>query len=414
MGAAVVCHGCGQPVEVPEDYRRNKIQCPACGVICPVTAPAAKKGAAAAPPRRAAAPSYEEPNWFADEPPAAAPAAEPGPPRQRGNDRETPPPEPQRSPMDQQGYDFAAPPAEPERVAEEAPPPPRKKKKAPAALLVPCRRCGRMIRRQRECPDCDAAEVLPKPAGDGPVVPLLEIPDTDPEDDEWGNSDPYAVAGGDVKLCPACQKELAPGAALCVACGYHLHERKRVAQTYAPIQRSWETDYTLAQRLTVFGILLGVTLVGGASATAAGAGAGVFAGSVFLFCLMGSFLLGTYARLEVERTSKGKVRLTKMWRACFIPLPAHPIDWRSHESIVTGQAREVDFWEWLVLTFLLIGGIIPGIIWWYFTMHKVRFHAALATDHGYPSVYLFEGWSEAQMQDIAHTVADATHLPLHS
>jgi hypothetical protein len=27
-------------------------------------------------------------------------------------------------------------------------------------------------------------------------------------------------------------------------------------------------------------------------------------------------------------------------------------------------------------------------------------------------VYLFEGWSEAQMQDIAHTVADATHLPL--
>jgi hypothetical protein len=45
-------------------------------------------------------------------------------------------------------------------------------------------------------------------------------------------------------------------------------------------------------------------------------------------------------------------------------------------------------------------------------MHKIRFHAALATDHGYPSVYLFDGWSEAQMKDIAHTVADATGLPL--
>ena len=72
----------------------------------------------------------------------------------------------------------------------------------------------------------------------------------------------------------------------------------------------------------------------------------------------------------------------------------------------------MEIWEWLVLVFMLTLGIIPGILWWYFTMHKVRFHAALATDHGYPSVYLFEGWSEAQMQDIAHTVADATHLPL--
>jgi hypothetical protein len=127
---------------------------------------------------------------------------------------------------------------------------------------------------------------------------------------------------------------------------------------------------------------------------------------------MGSFLLGTYARLEVERTSRGKVKLTKTWRACFIPLTPRPVDWRSHEGIVTGQSREVEIWEWLVLFFMLTLGIIPGILWWYFTMHKVRFHAALATDHGYPSVYLFEGWSEAQMQDIAHTVADATHLPL--
>ena len=396
MGTAVVCHGCGQPVEVPEDYRRNKIQCPSCGVICPVAAPAAKKGAAAAP-RRASTPSYEEPNWFADDAPAAPPVGAPpsGPEGQ--------------SPTRQRGADFEAP-REPERTEEEAAPP-RKKKAAPPEFLVPCRRCGRLIRRQRECPDCDAAE-LPKPASDGPVIPLLEIPEADETEDEEENSDPYALTGGDIKLCPKCQKELAPGAVVCVACGYHLHQRKRLVKTYAPLQRSWETDYTLKQRLTVFGVLLAVTVIGGASAVSAGVGADVFAGSVFLFVVMGSFLLGTYSRLEVERTSRGKVRLTKAWRACFIPLTPRPIDWRGHEGIVTGQAREVHFWEWLVLFSLLVGGIIPGIIWWYFTMHKIRFHAALAQDHGYPSVYLFEGWSEAQMKEIAHTVADATHLPL--
>jgi hypothetical protein len=395
MSAAVVCHGCGQPIEVPEDYRRNKIQCPSCGVICPVAAPAAKKGAAAAP-SRATPSSYEEPNWFADDKPAEPPPPEPeepSPPRQRGEDIEAP--------------------REPAPVAEEAPPPPpRKKKAAPPEFLVPCRRCGRMIRRQRECPDCDAAEVLPKPADGSPVVPLMEIPEADETADEEENSDPYTLAGGDVRLCPHCQKELKPGAVVCVACGYHLHERKKLAKTYAPIQRSWETDYTLKQRLTVFGILLAVTIVGGASAVSAGVGGDVFAGSVFLFVVTGSFLFGTYSRLEVERTVRGKVRLMKGWRVCFVPIPPKPLDWRAHESIVTGRSREVEFWEWLVLFSLLVGGIIPGILWWYFTMHKVRFHAALATDHGYPSVYLFEGWSEPQMKDIAHTVADATHLPL--
>jgi hypothetical protein len=101
-----------------------------------------------------------------------------------------------------------------------------------------------------------------------------------------------------------------------------------------------------------------------------------------------------------------------VWRACFVPLPPQALDWRVQEEIVTGQAREVQFWEWLVFFSLLVSGILPGILWWYFTIHKIRFHAALAQDHGYPSVYLFEGWSEAQMKDIAHTVADATHLPL--
>jgi hypothetical protein len=391
MSAAVVCHGCGQPVDVPEDYRRNKIQCPSCGVICPVTAPAAKKGAAAAPPRRASAPSYEEPNWFADDKPAA-------------------PPEPEdQSPTRERGEDFDAP-RQPERVEEEAaPPPPRKKKAPPPEFQVPCRRCGRMIRRQRECPDCDAAE-LPKPAGDVPLVPLMEIPEA--AEDEEENSDPYALTGGDVRLCPQCQKELKPGAVVCVACGYHLHERKKLVKTYEPLKRSWETDYTLKQRLTTFGVLLALTLVGGGLATSAGAETGVFVGSVLLFIVLGSFLLGTYSRLELERSGRGKVWLTKAWRACFVPLTPRPLNWRVHEEIVTGRAREVQFWEWLVFFSLLTSGIIPGIVWWYFTMHKIRFHAALATDHGYPSVYLFDGWSEAQMKDIAHTVADATGLPL--
>ena len=58
MSASVICHGCGQPVPVAEGYRRNKIQCPACGVICPVPAGAAAAKKAAPAPAR---PSFESP-----------------------------------------------------------------------------------------------------------------------------------------------------------------------------------------------------------------------------------------------------------------------------------------------------------------------------------------------------------------
>src|SRR5262245_18550870 len=46
----VICQGCGQAFDVPEGYARNKIQCPGCGVICPV--PAGGGGGAPARPAR--------------------------------------------------------------------------------------------------------------------------------------------------------------------------------------------------------------------------------------------------------------------------------------------------------------------------------------------------------------------------
>lgn len=54
MSGSVLCHGCGQSIDVPDSHTRNKIRCPYCGVICPVAAstqkgpPAKKKPAAEA------------------------------------------------------------------------------------------------------------------------------------------------------------------------------------------------------------------------------------------------------------------------------------------------------------------------------------------------------------------------------
>ena len=38
MSRSVVCHSCGKRLEVADDYRRNKVQCPGCGVMCQLPA----------------------------------------------------------------------------------------------------------------------------------------------------------------------------------------------------------------------------------------------------------------------------------------------------------------------------------------------------------------------------------------
>src|SRR4051812_15491212 len=106
----VICQGCGQSFAVPAGYTRNKIQCPGCGVICAVPADAAR-----AEPGRSGRPSKEA----VDEEFVAALLDDPEPAPLFDDEPEPPRPVP----------------------------PPKSK---PVDERVNCRRCGRLIKRQRE------------------------------------------------------------------------------------------------------------------------------------------------------------------------------------------------------------------------------------------------------------------------
>jgi DNA-directed RNA polymerase subunit M/transcription elongation factor TFIIS len=396
MSHAIICHGCGQPVEIPEGYRRNKIQCPTCGVISPVTAPApATRGGRSDEDSPKPATRKERPGCV-DERWAAEFLSTPDPP--------APDPEP-----------FAEEPEPPSPPGEElAPTPPaRAKRKRAAAEKKPafemtfaCRRCGRKVRRQGECPFCDAS-----PPGSGEEqVPDLSV---DGPADEADDGAPYELDGGNDVKCPKCTNMLPPDGVVCTRCGWHLRRRKKLLKTYQPLARSWETNYSLRTRRTIWGLLQFLAFAAGLAANLAlGASWPAFAGSMVLFALMTSFLLGTFDRLDLVRNDRGKVTLTKTRRICFFTAYELPIDVRGHEGVVTGRRSDVTGWEWLVFFFLLLSGIIPGLVWWYYVIHKITFHAALARDHGYPSAIVYQGWDEEQMRDIAVALSGAAGLRL--
>src|SRR5262249_14412159 len=140
--------GCGQAFDVPEGYGRNKIQCPGCGVICPVPegggspGPARRARPAAAPARdveaEAAAALAGPARGQAPAPPAAIPVA-------------TPAADPWGQPAVPVAHDGLLPPEEGERGDPEP-----VRRRAPEEWFH-CRRCKRKVRRQGECPICDAA-----------------------------------------------------------------------------------------------------------------------------------------------------------------------------------------------------------------------------------------------------------------
>jgi hypothetical protein len=181
---------------------------------------------------------------------------------------------------------------------------------------------------------------------------------------------------------------------------------------FEPLSASWESGWPLRvrvqtcvalQALNVLVLFFGAVFFGG-----------VPGGVVpLLFAAVAlAFLLGTFNRVSLSRTARGRVRLARTWRIAFIETPAQSIRCRDYESVGTVKSYRVHFEDWGVFFILLAYAIVPGLVWWWFVLRPERFDVVLYKDHGFPDTVLFrtqERWRAAQ---VAGMVADVTGLPL--
>ena len=366
MSDPIVCNGCGGRLTIPDDYARNKMQCPDCGVMCVIPPRAAAKKKAPAPP------SAEEPRFEDDEPVA------------------------------------------PTRFAER--PTPSRKGQAT------CRQCGELVRppasrrgKRGQCPVCGADWPEPTARVKPAAAPIPPPPDefagaTIDDDPDSGN--PYGAADAGARRCPDCTELLAPGVAVCIRCGFDLRAGRKVVKEYQRWDQSWDCGMSLQLRVILF------LLCQAAAVTAFALGFAVLANPIremiatfiftwMIYTMMTAFLLGTYEHIHLKRYKSGKIDLRKTWRIGFVRFPSAEIDLRSRFGVMCGADEYAKLWDWLMMFVLFGSGIVPGVIFWYFAIHKDKYFVGLCGEHESLEEKIYRGWNREQMLEIQRTLRDA-------
>jgi hypothetical protein len=348
MSATTLCQNCGERVPIPVGYNRPRMRCPVCGVIGDVSVPA------------------EE--------------------------------------------DVLVEPYEEAPICPEC----GGRMQSAVGKSPHCRRCSATkIREGVVSPKAISAKPLPPLPTPDPLPldeelrhePLLKGTDED-------DGKPYQVpADPDRKIpCPSCKKPVPLGTVVCNHCGFNRHTGETIERTHEPVAKEWETGLAYQTRISIFLGLAGTALV---AAVIASIGTDEWlgmAGAWMTGTALLAFVVGSYSRVNLTRNLRGKIRLTKSWRICFIPQAASTIKWRQYEGVAISRNHENGLWDWLTLIFFFMAGVIPAILWWLYVMEPDEFDVALTRDHGCPALVLYRGRSEAMAKEIATCIRNITGL----
>lgn len=253
-------------------------------------------------------------------------------------------------------------------------------------------------------PEPPVAEAdLPIPLAPEPLPPVPR-PKLDFGTDE-DDGKPYRTADGPEFKCPHCSQVLEPETTHCPGCGCDLATGKKPKRVYEPAERSWEAGMPLRTRKLLFLIGVGLAIVLGvpiAIGTESWIGAVI---SWIIFVGLIAFLLGSYSRVDLSRTKRGKVTLTQTWRLCFFERPPTVFNFLEFQAVRTGYVSDVNFMDWII-AFLLLPSIVLAIFWWYIFIQRDQHTVTLVREHAYGSDVLYRGVSEQMAKEMARAIEE--------
>ena len=218
------------------------------------------------------------------------------------------------------------------------------------------------------------------------------------------------MAAPTVRSCPTCRIHLPVEHVICTQCGFNFETGELPEKKIVPMDRTWEPIWTMKRRFTFFAICSGICLIGGIVGSVLRGDYFLFLGPWMGFTGLTAFLLGTFPRIHVVRTKKGKVKVTKTWRFCFVERPEERPRPKSYLGVQKSKDDESGCMELAILIFFLPSIVLAGL-WWWFIMRRTTFQVGLTMEHGRVDYVLYRGWDETMMHELAEAMHQVGELP---
>jgi ribosomal protein L40E len=216
------------------------------------------------------------------------------------------------------------------------------------------------------CHDCERRIELPERPESGKVYcpscrTRILVPKEGEAEDEVG--DTYALPR--VKRCVECDAELPARATLCVNCGYNLrtHRKTERAVRVKEVSHGWAF------------------------------------GAVPLYVVDAC----------LRRSRSGRQEVSLRPQIFFIPIGTTTIDLRDCDELWIEYRQGFGPVGLTIMLILCLFCVVPGLIWWILAFSKPTYIIRLPVGRG-AHVTLYEGSSEATMQEILDTISSMSDL----
>ena len=242
-------------------------------------------------------------------------------------------------------------------------------------------------------------------------VPEREVLIQGTEEEDFN---PYTVPGdAATKRCPECEKKTALHDKVCAHCGYNFETGEKAVRTFQSLSYEWEGGWPLQKRAFVVIALVVIDFVSLVALTIAGVKGSTPIGMMIFTVFLQAFLCGTYEKLSLSRTQKGKVTMKSQWRVAFVPRPPQTVKWKEYESVTIIHSNNAGFIDWAFGLILFLYAVVPGVLYWWFVLRPDKYSVMLCRDHGFPEIAIFRTLSEERAKEVRDTVCNVTTLPTH-
>lgn len=258
----------------------------------------------------------------------------------------------------------------------------------------------------------DPRDHRPQFEADEPAGPPLLEGTRDHDDDQ-----PYAVPGTGTRKCPHCRGELPLDASLCVHCGRDIASGERTTRSFQPILREWVEGWSFKSRVQLFGgaqvlnalIAVRILALGDEIGLYEVFWTGVFIG---IHVALQAFIIGSFDTLTLRRNQKGAATLTRLRRIGFVKVSDEKLNWKESHAIGIAATHGVGCFTWAVCVYLVLLGVVPGLIFYWMVIHPERYEVVQCDVYGSTTGVVFRSTDREQADEAARVIADATG-PLH-